>query len=129
MGPMKPLDIIFALLILAGIVMAAAASGPQSVMQLAAISARENGAIAGAAVCAEHIKELQTSEAYDRCLDVVDAQVEPRSRIVVAQAYKLAATASDQTVYAFCDDNVDRLTRKGYAACYAYGYDAPRGKS
>jgi uncharacterized membrane protein YjgN (DUF898 family) len=126
--PMK-LNLIFALLILVGIVFAAgalASDSVQSVMQLAAASAKENGTIAGQAVCADYVNVLKTSIVYDQCLDVVDAQVEPQSREVVVQAYRLAAYHSDQEVYAFCDDNVDRLTRKGYAACYTYGSDAPR---
>jgi len=100
----------------------------QSIMNLAAASTTENGAIAGLAVCAEHVQELKTNTAYEQCLIVVDAQVEPQSQKIVAQSYRLAATATDQEVYAFCDDNVDRLTRKGYAACYTYGSEAPRGR-
>ena len=128
---MKVSTIMATLFLTSTVVVRFAAGSPnsiQSILNLAATSAKENGAIAGSAVCAEHIKELKTNVAYEQCMTVVDAQIEPQSQKIVAQSYQLAAYHSDQEVYAFCDDNVDRLTRKGYAACYTYGSDAPRGR-
>lgn len=86
----------------------------------AVLIAQEDGVVAGSASCAADVYLFKTAKAYEVCLDAIDQDpvVSTRSRAVLDGIEEMN---NAQKVYAYCDDNVDWLTRIDYAACYTAG--------